>query len=81
MRWGGDLVCALQESAADVLVRFVDQLPVPFIVRQLQPERSLLLWYLHTLFRRMPEQYNAPEYERFHVLQVRRATPRPALPA
>jgi hypothetical protein len=63
----------LQEAAADVLVRFVDRLPVPFIVRQLQPERPLLLWYLHTLFRRMPDQYNAPEYEKYHVLQVSRA--------
>ena len=54
------------------MVRYVDRLHVESVVRQLQgkAERPLLLWYLHTLFRRLPEQYNAPEYKDFHVLQV-----------
>ncbi|GAB5034467.1 vacuolar protein sorting 41 [Nannochloropsis oceanica] len=31
---------------------------------------SLLLWYLDLLFRRLPDQYNHPDYSRYHLLQV-----------
>lgn len=93
-----------RELAGDLLVRYVDRLPVESVVKQLQQEQegpvatasakagrqrrassaatavaaasasdassSLLLWYLHLLFRRLPDQYNDPAYKDFHVLQV-----------
>jgi vacuolar protein sorting-associated protein 41 len=65
-----NLVRMNRDMARDLLVRYLDRLPVGPVVRQLQGDRRLLLWYLDALFKHAPEQYNAPEYERFHVLQL-----------
>ena len=65
------LVRLSRPFAAHLLVRHVDQLPPAAIVRQLRHDAEMLHWYLHTLFTRLPEQYNTAEYAEYHAMQVR----------
>ncbi|CAM9884551.1 unnamed protein product, partial [Phaeothamnion confervicola] len=66
------LVQLSRERAGELLLRYVDKLPVASVVGQLRAagRRDLQHWYLHLLFAQAPEMYNAPEYALFHAQQV-----------
>ena len=59
-----------KKRAADLFVRCFDRLPVSAVVARLSQNRPLLHWYLHTIFTRLPDRYNAQEYADYHILQV-----------
>lgn len=64
------LMLLSREHCAALLVRNIDRLPVPQVVQQLQNERQLLHWYLHSIFTALPDAYNTAEYAAYHEMQV-----------
>lgn len=65
-----NLVRLSRSQAGPLLVRHLNYFPVAAVASQLAGDRCLLLWYLHLLFREVPDKYNVSEYAEFHVLQV-----------
>lgn len=65
-----NLIRLSKELSANLLVRNLEKLPVSVVARQLRIDKKILHWYLHTLFSRIPEQYNTQEYADYHVMQV-----------
>jgi hypothetical protein len=65
-----NLIRLSKELSANLLVRNLEKLPVSLVARQLRTDNKILHWYLHTLFSRIPEQYNTQEFADYHIMQV-----------
>mmetsp|Transcript_83968 Transcript_83968/g.163216 ORF Transcript_83968/g.163216 Transcript_83968/m.163216 type:complete len:892 (-) Transcript_83968:12-2687(-) len=61
------LVNLSKDLTGDLLVKAADEIPIEYVVRQLEDKPGLLLWYLHTLLTKKLESYNAPQHAALHA--------------
>jgi len=59
-----------KKLTGQLLIRNIDNFPIPLVINQIQRDRGALHWYLHLLFTKAFDQYNLPSFAIYHNTQV-----------
>jgi hypothetical protein len=64
------LIKLSRDLTGELLVKATDEISIEFVVNQLEGSPELILWFLHTLFTKKLDSYNAPQHGALHARHV-----------